>query len=850
MPPILATDLDGTLIPNDGDTDAVSALAVLRKHVAETQTRLLFVTGRHYESVLAAIEQHDLPRPGHILCDVGSRFYRATDDGSFEHLADYDAALDQIIGEIDPDSLRAELAKTPGVRLQEPESQGRHKLSYYADAAKLEAIHAAIERQIDDRGLPYGIVSSVDPFNGDGLIDVMPAGVDKAFALAWWCRQHDIEPTEVIFAGDSGNDTAALIGGYRAIVVGNASRGLAEVVRSAHAARGWNDRLYLAGGTSTAGVVEGLRWFGVDIPGGSAQNRWGAAVVGPDRTRFRVWAPKTDAASVAIGPDGDNQRVVAMTSGHGGWHEATVDGCGAGTLYRYVLGPGGQRYPDPASRRQPVGVHAYSEVVDHRHLFLHDDQSRPTQIGDCIIYEVHVGCFTQAGTFASAIERLDELKELGVNTISLMPVAASAGDRNWGYDATAIWAPLAAYGTPADLARLIDAAHGLGMNVLHDVVYNHFGPEGNYLSHFGPYVSEKHKTVWGDGPNLDGQAEARQFIVDNAMNWLDEYHFDGLRVDAIHCIPDDSPEHLATTLGRSAREFAERTGRHVLMVAESNVYDARMCRSVNDGGHGFAGQWSDCLAHSLMSTLRPQYRLTNRTYLPRTDLAQVHADGYVYAGDVKGYRGRTPAGNAEADRATLVQCIQNHDFVGNHPAGHRFHQATDRLSQAAAAALLLLGPGTPMLFMGEEFCCEHPFQFFVDFGDERLRKAVNAGRRREYPQHDWSVGGDPSDERTFLNSKIGPAAAGDAAMRDWYRRLISLRRELGVAGGQPTADIDHAVYRRDHDDWSLVVRVDSTAGAAPMAMPGGEIIADSRVAMGQAAGGQLHPVHAVVIKHR
>ena len=677
----------------------------------------------------------------------------------------------------------------------------------------------------------------------------MPFGVTKAFALSWWCEQNRCDRSEVIFAGDSGNDTAALVGGYRAIVVGNASRKLAAEVTRAHAEAGWTDRLCLATGTSTAGVVEGMRWFGVKIDWPGEIERWGATLVSPDRTEFRIWAPHADSPQVALGRDGDNQRLIPMRARHDGWHEAIADRCPAGSRYRFVLDRGGHRYPDPASRRQPDGVHSYSEVVDHRFDFANDSVPRPTRIEDCIIYEMHVGCFTEAGTFGAAIDRFTELRDLGVNTVSIMPVAASAGDRNWGYDATALWAPLAAYGTPADLARMIDAAHGHGLNVIHDVVYNHFGPEGNYLSRFGPYVSQKHRTVWGDAPNLDGEPEARQFIIDNAMHWLRDYHFDGLRVDAIHCIPDDSPEHLATTLGRAARQHARRSGRHTLMIAESNVHDARMCQAIAGGGHGFDGQWSDCLAHSLITTLRPRQRLTDRTYLPRTDLAQVLADGYVYAGGVDGFRGRTAAGQGEPRRATLVQCIQNHDFVGNHPAGHRFHQATDKATQAAAAALYLLGPGTPMLFMGEEFCCEHPFQFFVDFGDDRLRRSVNAGRRREYPQHDWSLGGDPSDPETFLRSKIGPADDGDPAMRQWYQRLIHLRGQLDVTGGRPHAEIDHAVYRIDHGDWSLVVRLDGTAGAAGIARPGGEVIADSRTAFGLDGNGPLHPIHALVLRN-
>ena len=396
-----------------------------------------------------------------------------------------------------------------------------------------------------------------------------------------------------------------------------------------------------------------------------------------------------------------------------------------------------------------------------------------------IIYELHIGAFTDEGTFQAAVERLDELVELGITAIELMPVSDAAGRWNWGYDGVCLFAPNRNYGTPSGLRLLVDEAHRRGLAVILDVVYNHLGPEGNYLGQSGPYLSSKHTTVWGAAPNFDDQEhgrDLRRFFIANAVHWFDEYHIDGLRVDAIHCMKDESETHVVEEMSRAVKDWSLQSGRQALLIAESNVYDPNMLQSLDDGGIGFDGEWCDDFLHSLFAVVRPGEQLCHRSYESGSDLDQTLRFGYVYEGTLRQERGRQSP-TQRVDTSGLIYSIQHHDFIGNHPLGKRLHQLTSPDTQRAAAALLILSPAIPMLFMGEEFSCEQPFQFFVDFEDDGLRQAVVQGRMREYPQHDWSGGVLPIDARAFSDSKIGAAGAGDLAMREWYTKLIQLRKQ-------------------------------------------------------------------------
>ncbi|MFG0290147.1 MAG: HAD-IIB family hydrolase [Rhodopirellula sp. JB044] len=848
-PRVFATDLDGTFIPLSGDEASVEALEQIRGQLAGGAIPFAYVSGRHLEFIFEAIIDDGLPVPDWILCDVGTSVYRnvgkeSTSKGTsknaptqetlaeqFQRSGDYDARLDRIIGDTDVENVRSELALLPKFRLQESFKQGRHKLSYYVPSESLDECHRAAQAYLDENSLPYGIISSVDPFNGDGLIDVLPKEVSKAFALDWWCESQDYQREEIVFCGDSGNDYAALVAGYRAVVVGNAGRNLAARVQDAHRSQKWDDRLYLASRRSTAAVLDGLRWFGVLESGHeSTHPRWGVVPSGYRSAAFSVYAPAHEKLAVDLfegesvtGDESANAaRTVELNRNSDGFFTADIGDCPIGTRYRIrvdrsptSLPPEPPSIPDPASRFQPDGVNEASMVVGNQFAWQHDDQPRPVRVEELVIYELHLGAFTDEGTFLSAIDRLDELVDLGITAVELMPIAQCPGRWNWGYDATYWFAPMSSLGTPDDLRRFVDAAHARGLHVFLDVVYNHLGPEGNYLSLLGNYLSSKHGTPWGASPNFDEGPEAeavRRFVIDNAIYWLEEFHLDGLRVDAIHCMKDDSDEHITRQFGREVRQWSQANDRKVWLIAETNVYDASMTAPLEQGGCGFDAQWGDDFAHALLACVRGRDQLTVRRYQPHIDLARALHRGFVFQGDVRGDRGREEVSVATAERVdttSVVYCIQNHDFIGNHPLGKRFHQITAPETQAAAASLLVMSPAIPMLFMGEELACENPFAFFVDFGDEALRQAVVQGRRREYPQHDWSDGVLPTEEDAFRSAKIGPAADGSSSMRDWYRKIISLRKQhvqsglISVENCVAITDTDRGVYtlkfQRDED---------------------------------------------------
>ncbi|MGB7346255.1 MAG: malto-oligosyltrehalose trehalohydrolase [Pirellulaceae bacterium] len=582
----------------------------------------------------------------------------------------------------------------------------------------------------------------------------------------------------------------------------------------------------------------------------------GATPLDGSRTQFCVWSPDHDQVSVVLIR---GEREIELDKTVSGYHVGVIDDCVTNDDYWYRV-DGGPPRPDPASRFQPDGVHQPSRVVS-RDFEWSDGQWRGVNRNDLVVYELHLGAFTDAGTFASCIDRLDELVALGITAIELMPVATSAGRWNWGYDGVNWFAPLSTYGLPDDLRRLVDTAHAKGLAVILDVVYNHWGPEGNYLSEFGPYLSQCHNTVWGAAPNFDDPTfgpEVRRFVIANALHWYDEYHIDALRVDAIHCMKDDSDPHIAADISRAAKAWSKKTSRNAMLIAESNVYDPEMIKPLADGGIGFDAQWCDDLLHSVFARVRPGDHLCHRTY-EQTDLEQTLKMGYVYQGTLRDERGRcTPQSRVATDG--LVYSIQHHDFIGNHPLGKRLHQLTSKETQRAAAALLLLSPGIPMLFMGEEFCCENPFQFFVDFADEHLQQAVVAGRKREYPQHDWQHGVLPTDPAAFETSNIGPLAGGDIEMRDWYASLIQLRKNwissgllcdanLGVVT-ESESGVFIVQYRSTQQIATIVARLcDATASSESVKAtelldePVGDLLLDS---LGESDGVALSANHAKI----
>lgn len=809
---ILATDLDGTLIPLSDNPANTADLPQLAAQLQSHHVTLIYITGRHFASAQSAIKQHQLPQPDWLICDVGTSIFHRQPDGTLQTVHAYADHLGEIVAKMPVDELKQHLSTIDGLRLQESEKQGPFKLSYYADAAQLDPLVEQIKQQLSQTTAPYSIIHSVDPFNGDGLIDLLPSGVSKAHALAWWVEQNDLHQDAIVFAGDSGNDLAALTAGYRAIVVGNADRSVAQQAYAAHRAAGWENRLYLATRPATSGVREGCRWFGlVDRPEAWPQ-KLGATPIGDQSTYFRVWAPDRQRVEAEI-DNGQTTITHALQKDESGYFTGVVPEAVANARYQYRL-DGGTVRPDPASRYQPDGVHGPSQIINPR-AFPWTDQNWPgVEKRDLVIYELHIGAFTQAGDFQAATAQLSELSALGVTAVEVMPVAQTPGQWNWGYDGVNLFAVRNTYGAPDDFKHFIDACHAAGMAVILDVVYNHVGPEGNYLTEFGPYASTKHNTPWGDAFNYDepGSAAVRQFVIDNALFWLEEYHLDGLRLDAAHFIKDDSRPAIVDELRRDVSRFAETVDRTIHLIAETNVFDQE---SLNDQVDrlAFDGVWCDCLMHAIYAHALPDLRIAHREYLGG-DLAETLQHGFVFFGRdekrIEAPQRQDLSRNAEGKSyiESFIIGLQTHDSVGNHPQGQRIHQLTSKAFQKAAAALTLLYPGIPIIFMGEEFAIDAPFPFFVDFEDATLKQAVDSGRAREFPQHVWGDFLLPSQSDTFYQAKHDVPDRRDEEMFAWYRDLIALRKQ-GLADGWLSADRMTAGYDSQTDHFFLRFGQDS-----------------------------------------
>jgi malto-oligosyltrehalose trehalohydrolase len=489
--------------------------------------------------------------------------------------------------------------------------------------------------------------------------------------------------------------------------------------------------------------------------------------------------------------------------------EVLLEDCPAGTLYRYQL-DGGPGRPDPYSRFQPLGVHGPSQVIENSFAWTDSNWSGIAK-RDLIIYELHIGSFTSAGTYRAAMTKLPHLVDLGVNTLELLPLAQSPGRWNWGYDGVNYFAPRNTFGTPDDLRALVDAAHRLGLAVIHDVVYNHVGPEGNYLNEFGHYRSQKWGTPWGDSLNYDEEHSrmVRDLVISNGIYWLDEFHFDGLRLDAIHYMFDDSRPHIVQEFARRIREFGSTLNRQIHLIAESNIFDANLLASHADELAHYDAIWSDCLMHSLYSHGRPDLRLTNRHYQGTTDLVESMEYGYVFSAPnavraTEQIRLKHHPLEKRDYKSSLIMALQTHDSVGNHPHGKRLHQLIDTDFQRAAAPLILLYPSIPMLFMGEECSTSAPFPFFADFEDAGLRRAVDRGRQEEYPHHDWAGSPLPSDPLAFFSSKLDQAASCPRTWA-WYRQLLLLRRKglkegwLDISFKRTPADLERQIFYLIYD---------------------------------------------------
>ena len=502
-------------------------------------------------------------------------------------------------------------------------------------------------------------------------------------------------------------------------------------------------------------------------------------------TRFRLWAPACASVGLELGREAP--RTVAMAAGDGGWHEATVEGVAAGDAYAFRLSDDGPPVPDPASRSNPWDVSQPSAVVDPHAYDWQDDAWHGRPWHEAVVYEMHVGTFTPEGTFLAAVGKLDYLANLGVTAVELMPLADFAGRRNWGYDGVLPFAPDAAYGTPEDLKRLVDEAHRRGLMVLLDVVYNHFGPEGNHLALYAPqFFNAAHQTPWGAAINFDGaQARTvRDFFVHNALYWVEEYRFDGLRMDAIHAIADDSPTHIVTEIA-AAMAAGPGDDRHVHIVLENDRNEARF---LERGAAHAKAQWNDDAHHAFHLLLTGERDGYYRDYAdrPAWHLGRTLAEGFAYQGEPSAHRNGEARGERcdHLPREAFVAFLQNHDQVGNRALGERLASLAPPEALRLAYAALLLAPSVPLLFMGEEYGARTPFLFFCDFHGD-LARAVREGRRGEFaaferfadPKAQAQIP-DPNAEGTFLASKLRWDDLSRPEHAEWLghtRELLALR---------------------------------------------------------------------------
>ncbi len=517
---------------------------------------------------------------------------------------------------------------------------------------------------------------------------------------------------------------------------------------------------------------------------------WGAtlgAIVRPEGVEFRVWAPRPERVELVLtGPAGGGRRVVP-TERDGEYRVARVAGAGPGTRYRYLLDGAGP-FPDPCSRGQPQGVHEASEVVDPATFTWTDAGWQAPPVADLIVYECHIGTLTPEGRFDTAIGQLGRLRDLGVTAIEIMPVSSFPGYWNWGYDGVMPFAPAAAYGGPEGLRRLVDAAHGAGLAVILDVVYNHFGPDGNYTGLYADgYLNPRHQTPWGAAINYDGpgSSEVRRFVIENLLHWVHEYHIDGFRLDATFAMVDASPRHILAEIA-DALDQHRRGDRRAYLIAETHENDPAYLRPTAAGGYGFDAVWADDYHHAARTIVQPERQGYLANYAGTApELARTIAQGFLFEGQTDASRGEARGKPArEQPWHQFVYCIQNHDQIGNRAFGQRLNVTAAHADFLASSLLLLLLPQTPLLFQGQEFLASTPFLYFTDHNAE-LGRLVTEGRRREFAPfaafNDPAVRElipDPQDPKTFARSQLNhdEAAYGAGLLaRDLYREALRLR---------------------------------------------------------------------------
>jgi maltooligosyltrehalose trehalohydrolase len=530
---------------------------------------------------------------------------------------------------------------------------------------------------------------------------------------------------------------------------------------------------------------QGTLWSTDRRPLGNMNRKLGAAYLGDGRCRFCVWAPFAKQIDVHIVyPD---ERLLRLEKQEGDYFQTTADEVRPGSRYFYRIDENKER-PDPASFFQPLGVHHPSEVVDHTYEW-DDSHWTCSALQDWILYEIHVGTYTPEGTFEAIVPHLQHLKELGITAIELMPVIQFPGTRNWGYDGVFLFAAQNSYGGPVGLKRLVSACHRIGISVVLDVVYNHLGPEGNYLGDFAPYFTDRYKTPWGAAVNFDGadSDEVRRFFIENALYWMEEFHIDALRLDATHAIFDFSVRTFLEELADEVHRNAKILNRQVYLIAESDRNEVRLVYPPDRGGYDLDAQWNDDFHHALHALLTRERNGYYEDFGEFKQLVKACREGFVYSGEYSRYR-RRRHGNSSLEAAghQLVVFAQNHDQIGNRVLGERLTRLISFDALKLAAGTTLLSPYVPLLFMGEEYGESSPFQYFIHHSDPELIQAVRQGRREEFAAFVWQDEvPDPQADSTFLRCKLRHSLRDTEhhlVLWRFYRELIRLRKSLLAMG--------------------------------------------------------------------
>ncbi|MFA4915094.1 MAG: malto-oligosyltrehalose trehalohydrolase [Syntrophales bacterium] len=520
----------------------------------------------------------------------------------------------------------------------------------------------------------------------------------------------------------------------------------------------------------------------------------GAHFIDNGRCEFVVWAPFLKNVELKIVLP--REQIIPMEKDERGYWRSIVEDLSRGACYFYRLGKERDR-PDPASQFQPEGVHGFSQVVDHVSFQWDDVKWKGITLSEMVMYELHIGTFTRDGTFDAIIPRLPEISSLGINAIEIMPVAQFPGERNWGYDGVFPFAVQNSYGGPEGLKRLVNECHKNGISVILDVVYNHLGPEGNYLRDYGPYFTDKYKTPWGMAVNFDDSYsnDVRNFFVENALHWFDNYHIDALRIDAVHAISDLSANPFLKVLAEKVEEFSSSEERRFYLIAESSLNDTRIIMPGELGGFGIHAQWCDDFHHCLHTLLTGESDGYYLDFGKPEHIVKSIKEGFVYSGEYSEYRKRNH-GNSSKDRpaSQFIVFSQNHDQTGNRAFGERLTNLVSFESLKLAAGVVLLSPYIPLLFMGEEYGEGAPFLYFISHSDQELIEAVRRGRTEEFKAFKTTEEPpDPNDDETFLKSKINwekRKTGNHGILRDFYKYLLALRKENPALSNLDKMSID------------------------------------------------------------